>query len=156
MTQSVLYEPIKSWLTGQGFRALITGGQERNMVIPVNDLAPAPYMIPDLLGVDGHGRVVVVEVEKDKERFFDALGRCMLWKCFATYVWLAYPKDKTLECSCLKKLGVGFLSVDADSGSVVDKLPLPQDGDLFSILELHPTDVVREQELANRLRSTLK
>jgi len=34
MEQKELYEPIKKWLESQGFRVLITGGDEQQLVIP--------------------------------------------------------------------------------------------------------------------------
>ncbi len=155
MKQTVLYEPIKAWLTTKGFRVLVTGERPR-LVVPVSDLVPAIYKIPDLIGVNGNNRVVVVEAEKDKKLFFDALGRCMLWKCMATFVYLAYPRSEDCRAGVLSKLGIGLLEVARDSGAVNEIAALPVTGqDLFPVLELHPTDFKREQQLAESIRGTL-
>ena len=155
MNQAVLYEPIKTWLANKGFGVLVTGGRTK-LVIPVSDLVPAIYKIPDLIGVNGSNRVVVVEAEKDKRLFFDALGRCMLWKCVASFVYLAYPRSEGLHARVLSKLGIGLLEVDRDSGAVNEVAALPVvDQDLIAVWELHPTDFKREQQLADLFRGTL-
>lgn len=155
MKQLILYEPIKAWLEARGFRVLITG-ERTKLVIPVSDLVPAVYKIPDLIGVNKNGRVAVVEVEKDKRLFFEALGRCMLWKCVATFVYLAYPIDKILHARALSSLGIGLLEVDCNSRAVYEKVPLPdKETDLHALWELHPMDFRREQQLAELIRNTL-
>ena len=153
MRQQIFYDPIRVWLTNNGFRCLITG-QKRTFVIPVSHLAPGPYKIPDLVGISEDNRVVIVEVEKNKLRFFDALGRCMLWRTTATFVYLAFPKDEIQQARMLERLGVGLLEVDSASKAVTEKISLPKD-DLFRVLELHPTDFSKEQQLAGLLRETL-
>jgi len=155
MKQVIFYEPIKAWLAAKGFRCLVTGERTR-LVIPVSDLAPAIYKIPDLIGVNENNRVVIVEVEKNNRLFFDALGRCMLWKSVATFVYLAYPKDEIPHARVLGKLGIGLLEVDCNSRAVNEKGPLLEGGrDLHAVLELHPTDFRREQQLADLIRDTL-
>lgn len=156
MKQEILYEPIKTWLTSKGFRAFVTG-ERTKFVIPVNDLAPASFKIPDLVGVDENNHVVIVEVEKDKRLFFDALGRCMLWKCVAMFVYLAYPKDECPRAGILDKLGIGLLQIDHDSGAIDEKGLLPrEEPELYRFLELHPLDFAKEQQLANRILSTFR
>ena len=155
MKQVILYEPIKAWLTARGFDVLVSG-EKTNMVVPVSDLVPAVYKIPDLIGVNKEGRVSVVEVEKDKRLFFDALGRCMLWKCVATYVYMAYPTNEIPHARVLMRLGIGLLEVDSNSRAVYEKAPLPiKETDLHPLYELHPTDFRREQQLAKLIRDTL-
>lgn len=155
MKQRILYDPIKAWLETKGFRVLVAG-EGTKLVIPVSDLVPATYKIPDLVGVNERNQVAIVEVEKENRQFFDALGRCMLWKCLATFVYLAYPTDEIRRAPVLSKLGIGLLEVDCSSFAVTEKGPLPLGGgDLFEVLELHPTDLRREQELANLIRKTL-
>lgn len=155
MEQRILYEPIKALLETKGFGVLIAGERAR-IVIPVSDLVPAIYKIPDLIGVNKNNQVAIVEVEKDKKRFFDVLGRCMLWKCVATFVYLAYPKNEIQAPRLLSKLGIGFLEVDYDSRAVDETVRLPEEGVHFrSVLELHPTDFRREQQLAGYIRATM-
>jgi len=82
MSQKVLYEPIKKWLETKDFEVLITGS-ETKIVIPVRDLIPMTYKIPDLVGVDKSNRVIIVEVEQDEKKFLDVLGRCMLLEVYS-------------------------------------------------------------------------
>lgn len=155
MKQRILYEPIKAWLETKGFKALVAG-EGAKLVIPVSDSVPATYKIPDLVGVNERNQVAIVEVEKENRQFFDALGRCMLWRCVATFVYMAYPRDETRRAPVLRRLGIGLLEVDCSSLGVSEKGPLPLGGsNLFEVLELHPTDLRREQELANLVRNTL-
>ena len=154
MKQEIFYEPIKTWLTSKGLRAFVTG-QRANFVIPVSDLVPAIYKIPDLVGLTENGRVVIVEVEKNKKHFFDALGRCMLWKCIATFVYLAYPKGECPRTGILNRLGIGLLEVDCDSCTIDERVSLPGEGPkILRLFELHPLDFAKEQQLASRIRGT--
>lgn len=154
MKQQTLYEPTKAWLETKGFQAMVTGAGT-HFVIPISDLFSAPYKVPDIVGVDASGRVVIAEVETDKEKFFDALGRCMLWRCMATFVYLVYPKGRIPRAPFLSRLGVGLLEVD-DSNTASELVTLPKEaGDLYSVLELHPTDFPKEQQLADHIRKTL-
>jgi len=155
MKQDILYGPIKAWLESKGFRVIVAG-ERRNFVIPISDLFAAGYKTPDLVGVNKNNRVVVTEVEKDKERFFDALGRCMLWRCTATFVYLAYPKNKIARAPFLDRLGIGLLEVEDESHAVSELVGLPrEDTELTGVLELHPTDFVKEQRLAAQIRNSL-
>ncbi len=155
MKQQALYDPTKAWLESKGFRVLITGDKTK-FVISVSDLLTVPYMIPDLVGVDGSSRVAVAEVEKDKDGFFNALGRCMLWRCTATFVYLVYPKGEIERAPLLSRLGIGLLEIDQGSHAVNELISLPrQDSDLGTVWELHPTDPVKEQQLAAQIHATL-
>jgi hypothetical protein len=155
MKQNVLYEPIRTWLEGRGFKALVTGSKT-TIVIPINELVPMPYKIPDLIGVRNQ-RVVIVEVEKDKKNFFNAFGRCLLWRCFATFVYLAYPKGKVSRAPVLNQFGVGLLEVDINSQTVKELINLPQEeSELIRVWELHPTEFQRELQLAEQIRKSLE
>jgi len=150
MKQEALYAPIQNWLTTRGFQSIVTGEKRLRMVISVDDLAPNAYKVPDLVAIDQSNNVAIVEVEQNKRRFFDALGRCMVWRCMAVFVWMAYPKTESFAISALDKLGVGFLTVDCDTLSVEEKISLPSEGTELhaKVLELHPTDSVRQQQIA--------
>ncbi len=154
--QKVFYEAIRVWLQNQGFLAFVTGDKQK-FVVSVSDLVSAPYMVPDLVGARNF-HVVIVEVEKDRKRLFDAVGRCMLWRCIATFVYLALPESAVPQrASFLTRIGVGLLAVDAGSQAVREAVPLPREvGDLHRLLELHPTDPKREMELADHIRSILQ
>jgi len=155
MGQQALYDPIRLWLESRGFRAMITG-HKNNFVIPVSDLFAGPYKIPDLVGIDGNNRVVIAEAETRKERFFDALGRCMLWRNMATFAYLVYPKGEISRAAFLSRIGVGLLEVDIVSHAVTELIALPHEGDkLFGVLEIHPTDPPREQQLAALVRGSI-
>lgn len=75
-SQKTIYEPARLWLEKKGFKALITGNK-KEFVVSISDLYSMSHMIPDIIGVK-NDKVIIVEVEKDKKRFFAALGRCML------------------------------------------------------------------------------
>jgi hypothetical protein len=154
MKQRIIYEPIEAWLKAKGFKVLVAGEKTR-IVISFSDIAPAIYKIPDLIGVSENDRVAVVEVEQDKRLFFDALGRCMLWKTAATFVYLAYPKDVISNARLLSRLGIGFLEWHSHSHAIDETGPLPErDPELLAVWELHPMDFMREQELARLIRNT--
>lgn len=134
---------------------MITGGM-RQFVIPVSDLFAGGFKVPDLVGFGDNGRVVIVEVEMDKQRFFEALGKCMLWRCMATFVYLVYPKGKIARAPFLQKIGIGLLEVDEESHAVTELVGLPApETDSWSVVELHPTDVAREQRLVDAIRGAL-
>jgi hypothetical protein len=155
MRQQALYEPIKLWLENKGFLVLITG-RRMKVVIPVSDLLPAAYKIPDLIGVNERNRVVIVEAEKDGGKFLNALGTCMLWRCTATYVHLAFPKGKIPRAPALSRLGIGLLEVDTGTRTVNELIALPEkDSDLHALWELHPTDLLKERHLADQIRNNL-
>ncbi len=158
--QKALYEAIRTWLQNQGFQAFVTGNKMK-FVIPVSDLISAPYKVPDLIGVKDLGaltRVVIVEVEKDRKRLFDAVGRCLLWRCIATFVYLAFPENAVPErAPFLSRIGLGLLAVDAEWQTVREVVSLPREvGDFYRVTELHPTDPKREMELADHIRSALQ
>jgi hypothetical protein len=154
MRQQTLYAPTKLWLESKGFRVMVTGAK-RNFVIPVSDLFAGGYKVPDLVGVDKSGRVMIAEVEKDKDNFFDALGRCLLWKCTATFVYLVFPSGVIGHAPLLKRLGVGLLEVDEESQAVTELVGLPEnDRDLWWVWELHPIDPTKEQQLSSFIRNS--
>jgi hypothetical protein len=153
MRQSELYEPVRRWLIGEGFAATVVG-TSLSLVIPISDLVPMPYKVPDVVGIRD-GRAAIVEVEQDKARFFDAFGRCLLWKCTASFVFLAYPAGTLDRAPLLRRLGVGLLAVDVTGGAVTPLIPLSLDGgDLHSVYELHPLDFAKEQQLCRQIEAS--
>jgi len=153
MKQSDLYEPIRRWLAADGFAAKVTGAT-MSVVVPISGLAPMPFKIPDVIGTRD-GRVVIVEVEQRKESFFDAMGRCLLWKCTASYVYLAFPAGVVDHAPVLKKLGIGLLTVDPSTGEVSGAIQLPRDGLDFRLTqELYPLEPVAEQQLHRQLEAS--
>jgi len=156
MRQKVLYEPIKKWLETKDFEVLITGSEHR-MVIPVGDLVPRAYKIPDLVGVDKSNKVIIVEVEQNEKKFLDVLGRCILWKCTATFVYIACPETKCQKARILEKLGIGLLSVNEKKKEVKELIGiLPKESsDLHKVYELHPLDSEKELQLSKQIRTLL-
>jgi len=149
-SQKTIYEPVRLWLEKKGFKALITGDR-KEFVISISDLYSMSYMIPDIIGVKDN-KVAIVEVEKDKKRFFDALGRCMLWRRMATFVYLAFPEKEAVSAPFLRSIGLGLLEVD-ENNAVKESIELPyESGKLFRIMELHPTDYKREIKLAEQIK----
>ncbi len=155
MKQQTLYEPTRAWLESKGFRVMVTGATG-NFVIPISDLFAGGYKIPDLVGVDKNNRVVIAEVESNKEKLFGTLGRCMLWRCMATFVYIVYPKGEIQRAPFLNRLGIGLLEADEESHAVTELIRLPEpDAGLWSVTELHPTDFPKEQQLASLIRNSL-
>ena len=155
MNQKILYQPIKDWLETQGFKVLISG-KSSSIALPIWDLTPMAYKIPDLIGVNNENKVVIVEVEQDKKKFADALGRCMIWKCIATFVYLAYPEKESQKFPVLEKLGIGQLSVN-ENGEVKElvKILPKQSLEILKVLELHPLDYQKESQLAKQLKEII-
>jgi len=156
MDQKLLYEPVKEWLESKDFKVLITGDKPE-IVIPVSDIAPPLYKIPDLMGIDKTDKVVIVEVEQEKKKFFDVLGRCMLWKCMATFVYIACPRNTFPRAKILEKLGIGLVNVNESNGEVEELISMfPRSStDLYKVCELHPLDFSKEQGLAKQIRDIL-
>ena len=149
-----LFQKIKCWLESKGFQTLVTG-DSREFVIPIGDLYSRGYKIPDLIGVNRDNRVFIVEVENNKEKFFDALGRCMLWKCFATFVYLAFSEKSCPKAPFLERVGIGLISVNnivKEHVTLFDEM----DKALFKATELHPGDHSKESELAQYIRRVLR
>jgi len=156
MKQRLFYEPVRAWLESIGFKALVVG-DKTTFVIPVSDLIPMAYKIPDIIGINKSNRVAIIEVEKNIKQFFNAFGRCLLWRCVATFVYIAYPKDKVPRAQLLNRFGIGLLEVDSESNTVKELISLPKAGlDMMRIQELHPTDYKKEIELADQIRKCLE
>jgi hypothetical protein len=150
--QKSLFAPIKSWLESNGFRALITGGKQTQLVVPIKDLLPTQtFVIPDVVGVKDSD-VVVVEAETDPRKFLEVIGKAVLWKTMATFVYVGYPRETCQEFRILEKFGIGLLSVSDGVVNEVIRI-LPSDSaDLFKVLELHPVDFVRQAELCRQIK----
>jgi hypothetical protein len=115
------------------------------------------YIFPDIIGVRGTTQVVVVEVETDMKKMFEAMGKCMLWKVLATYVYVAYPKKNAKIFKVLESFGIGELSVSEDGVDEIIKM-LPDDASPYrslGVVELHPLDMTRELELHNQIKQNL-
>ncbi len=150
--QTALYAPIKVWLESKGFKALITGGKQTQLVVPIKDLLPTQtFVIPDVVGVKDSD-VVVVEAETDADKFLEVLGKAALWKTMATFVYVAYPHEVCQEFRILEKFGIGLLSVSDGEVHEVIKILTNESADLFKVLELHPVDFPRQAELCQQIK----
>lgn len=123
--------------------------------MPVKDLLPMKtYIVPDLVGIK-ESDVVVVEVETDGDKVLEAIGKCMLLKTTALFVYLAYPQEQCKRLRILEKLGLGLLSISREKvEEVVEILPEESPG-LHKVLELHPLDFQRQAELAGQIKRIL-
>jgi hypothetical protein len=155
LDQTVLYAPIMKWLESNGFKALITGGKKSQIVVPIKDLLPIKtYIVPDIVGVRGSD-VAIVEAETDPEKILEILGKALLWKTIATFVFVAFPKETCQEYRIMEKFGIGLLSVsEGDVQEVVKILPTDSLG-LFKVLEIHPLDFQRQAELCQQIKRLL-
>ena len=155
MKQQLLFEPVKEWLESQGFNALVTGIKP-NIIVPMADLLPTKvYLVPDVIGVKDN-QVAVIEVETSLEKITEVIGKCMVWKACATFVYAAYPLEKCQRFRILEKLGIGLLGVTNKEVKQVIKIMPDSSGGLFKVLELHPLDFSKEAELARLIRSMVE
>jgi len=152
MEQELLYEPVKKWLESQGFKALVIGTKP-HIVVPIGDLLPTKvYLVPDIIAVrDNH--VAIAEVETSLDKVMEVIGKCMVWKACATFVYAAYPLEKCQKFRILEKLGVGLLGVSNNEVKEVVKIMPESSSDLFKVLELHPLDYSKEMELAHLIKN---
>ena len=64
----------------------------------------------------------------------------MLWKCIASYEYLAFPNGTIDRAPVLQKLGIGSLLVDEGNDSVAAPIQLPRDGLDFQLTQkVHPS-----------------
>lgn len=160
MKQQSLYQSVKEWLESQGFKALVVGTQS-NIVVPIADLLPSRvYLVPDVVGVRDN-QVAVVEVEMSLDKVMEVIGKCMVWKACATFVYAAYPLEKCRRFRILEKLGLGLLGVSSKEVKQVVKI-MPDESSmslrilgLHQVLELHPLDFSKEAELAHLIKRIL-
>jgi len=158
MEQKELYEPIKKWLESQGFRALITGSNEPQLVIPIRDILPTRvHMVPDIVGVKrGDTMAAIVEVETDLNKIMEVIGKCMIWKTVATLVYIAYPMEKCKRFKILEKLGLGLLGVSKNKVDEIVVIMPRKSGDLYKVFELHPLDFQKQMELVRLVEGILE
>jgi len=155
--QKQLYEAVRKWLESQGFQVLVTGG-EPSIVVPVADVLPTRvHMIPDMVGIkEKDSMAAIVEVETNMDKILEVIGKCMVWKLFATLVYIAYPLEKCRKFSILEKLGLGLLGVSQQEVREVVKIMPTQSGELFRVLELHPLDFSKQTELIRLVKGILQ
>lgn len=158
MEQRELYEPIKVWLESRGFKALVTGGYEQRLVIPIGDILPSRvHMVPDIVGVKrGEMMAAIVEVETDMNKIVEVIGKCMIWKTIATLVYIAYPRGKCGRFKVLEKLGLGLLGVSESEVEEIVAIMPTKSGDLFKVSELHPLDFQKQAELIRLVEGILE
>ena len=86
------------------------------------------------------------------DKIYEVMGKCMLWKTTATYVYIAYPKEKCNIFKVLKKFGIGLLGVSKDDVEEVIKIFPEKTYDILSVTELHPLNHEKEREFYNQIR----
>jgi len=160
MGQTSLFGAIQKWFEDKGFEVLVTGGS-RDFVISISDLFSGGFKIPDLVGVNHNNRVAIVEVEEKPDKFFDALGRCLLWRCKASIVYLAFPEKTCPKAVFLDRTGIGLVKVNENGAvyeiiSMFEKEPKRINVPKFGATELHPTDSAKEMQLAEYIRQTIR
>jgi hypothetical protein len=154
--QQLFFDPIKKWLESHNIQSVITGGRQKNLVIPIGDLIPTKaYGVPDIMGIR-ENKVVVVEVETKLEKIYEVVGKCMLWKTMAALVYAAYPLEKVDKIRLFEKLGIGLLGVGRDEVKEIVKIMAQESSGLHKILELHPLDFAKEMELFRFVKSIIE
>jgi len=150
--QKKFHEPIRRWLESNGVRVL---PESEKMPVPIKDVFPAQhYLFPDIIGIRDIDQVVVVEVETVPDKILEVMGKCMLWKTIATYVYIAYPREKCHKFKVLEKFGMGLLGAsDNDIEEIVEILPAKGTSHgILKVLELHPRDPPKEHELYSQIK----
>jgi hypothetical protein len=152
LDQTALYAPIKQWLESNGFKVLVTGGKEPQIVVPIKDLLPTRiFFVPDIVGVR-NSDVAIVEAETDPDKILEVIGKAIAWKTIAMFVFVAYPKETCKDYRILEKYGIGLLSVSEGQVHEAIKI-LPSDSsELFKVLEIHPLDFQRQAELSQQIK----
>lgn len=153
--QKRLHEPIIKWLESKGVRVL--SESERFPVAIKDILSTQNYIFPDIIGVKETTEVVVVEVETNLDKILEVMGKCMLWKTIANYVYVAYPSESFRKFKVLEAFGIGLLSVSADAVSEVIKL-LPDDRNSYAprrVTELYPVNSEKQSELHKQIKRSL-
>jgi hypothetical protein len=154
--QQLFFDPIKKWLESHNIQSVITGGRQKNLVIPIGDLIPTrAYGVPDIMGIKDN-KVVIVEVETKLDKIFEVVGKCMLWKTVATLVYAAYPIEKADKIRLFERLGIGLLGVGRDEVKEIVKIMPQESSDLHKILELHPLDFAKEMELFRFIKNIIE
>ena len=148
--QIKLYEPIKKWLESKGFDVV---SDAEKIPVLVKDIFPIRSWIhPDVVGIKSINEVCVVEVEINLDKIWEVMGKCMLWKTTATFVYIAFPKEKCNKFEVLKKFGIGLLGVSKDDVEEVIKIFPEETYDLLSLIELHPLNHEKEREFYNQIK----
>jgi len=154
--QQIFFDPIKKWLESKNIQSVITGGRQKNLVIPIGDLIPTKaYGVPDIMGIR-ENKVLIVEVETKLEKIYEVVGKCMLWKTMATLVYAAYPLEKVEKIRLFEKLGIGLLGVGRDEVKEIIKIMPQESSGLHKILELHPLDFAKEMELFRFVKNIIE
>jgi len=94
-------------------------------------------------------KVCIVEAETVPTWFPYTLGKSLIWKTLATYVYTAYPEENFREFKILEKLGIGLLKVSSEGVTEVIRI---SDKDIRSILELYPLNYERERAIYTQLK----
>jgi len=156
MDQKKLHEPIKKWLVSNGIKVL---PESEKTPVSIRDVFPTQnYIFPDIIGIRETNDVVVVEVETDLDKILEVMGKCMLWKTTATYVYIAYPKEKCRKFKVLEKFGIGLLSVSEDNvDEIIKMLPTEKSSYAsFKATELHPIDYEKQSELCKQVKRIIE
>jgi hypothetical protein len=88
----------------------------------------------------------------------EVMGKCMLWKTTATYVYIAYPKGTCRKFKVLEKFGIGLLSVSEDGvDEIVKMFPAEKSSyNSFKATELHPVDLEKQSELCKQIKRIIE
>lgn len=153
--QKKLQGSIKKWLESEGIRVL---DDSEKFSINIKDVFPKQNRIhPDLIGIMGNDKVVVVEIETDLEKILEIMGKCMLWRTTATYVYIAYPKDKCQKFRVLEKFGIGLLAISEEKvEEIIGIFSEKNSSRVHNIGELHPTDAKKEIRLYDQIKDMLE
>jgi len=154
--QKKIHEPIKKWLGSKGVKVL---PESEKMPVSIKDVFPLQnYILPDIIGIRETIDLVVVEVETDINKILEVMGKCMLWKTIATYVYIAYPKEKCRKLKVLEKFGIGLLGVsETDVDEMIQMLPTEKSSyNSFKATELHPVDYEKQSEFYKQIKRIIE
>lgn len=117
--ESLLYEPVRSWLEEQGYKAKVVGGT-KSIVLATGPRLGVSSVEPDVIGYkkeDYSEVLTVVEVKADPMYLFDGIGRCEVFKSIANFVYLGLPEkiaSKIGSNSLFEFMQIGVLSISSE------------------------------------------
>jgi len=152
--QRELYEPIKKWLESKGFDVAL---ESEKIPVQVKDIFPIRSWIhPDVIGIKKINEVCVVEVETNIDKILEVMGKCMIWKTTARYVYIAYPKEEYHDLKILEKFSIGLLSVSKDGVEEIISILPTSEFPIRKLFELIPLDMMKEFELYHQIKRIIK
>jgi len=102
LNEEDLYPSVAHWLRGQGYAAVVTGGQKLLSIPLVSYIPGKMFLEPDIVGFKEVSTLVAVEVKSDAKGIVDGLGKCLAYSAAADKVYLALSDDLCADVRSVK------------------------------------------------------